>query len=140
MTSVGTVLSPPIPAYQNLPIEAQFFQPSQFFISAITLGNTTIVTATANMNYVVGQLARLLIPAASGCRQLNNVTGYVLSLPAANQVELNINSTGGDAFITSTTPTQPQIIAVGDLNFGVLSSTGRNIPTTAVPGAFINIS
>jgi len=45
----NTVLSPPIPPYQNLPIESQFYQPSQFFISAISLGTTTTVTTTVDM-------------------------------------------------------------------------------------------
>jgi hypothetical protein len=134
------VISFPIPPYQNLPIEPQDYQPSQFFISAISLGVNTTVTTTTNNNYVIGQLVRLIIPSYSGCRQLNQQTGYVVSISSPTQIVLNINSSNADSFITTTFPTQPQIVAVGDINNGIISSTGRNIPTTAIPGSFINIS
>ena len=142
-----TVISYPIPAYSNLPINAQYYQPSQFFISAVTLGTSTTVTTTVNNNYVIGQLVRLIIPPSFGCRQLNGATGYVLSIPNPNQVVLSINSSQNvDAFQSSPAITQPQILAIGDINTGVTSSTGRSIPTTnyntntGIPGAFINIS
>lgn len=122
----------------------QFFNPSQFFISAITLGFTTLVTTTVNNNYVVGQQVRLLIPPANGCRQLNEQFGYVLSVPAANQVQISLNSMGADAFKTTSLPNQPQIIAIGDINSGIISTNGKlgsnNNFAPTVPGAFINIS
>jgi hypothetical protein len=136
-----TVISYPIPAYSNLPIEPQFYNPNQFFISGITLGPTTTVTATANMNYVIGQLVRLIIPPTFGCRQLNEVTGYVLSIPASNQVTLSINSSQNvDPFKSSTATTKPQILPVGDVNTGATNSSGRTNNGTFVPGAFINVS
>ena len=124
----------PIAPYSNVPIQAQFYQPSQFFISNVTLGTTTIVTTTVNMNYVIGQLVRLLIPASFGCFQLNQQTGYVISLPSANQVEITINSnTNVNQYIASSAATQAQIVAVGDVNSGITSSTGLNNPTTNIP-------
>lgn len=130
----------PVPPYNNPPIEPQFFQPSVFFISAITLGQTTTVTTTVNNNYVIGQECRLIIPNGYGSRGLNEQTGFVISIPAANQVVLNINSIGIDPFINAGLPTQAQIVAVGDVNSGIISSTGRVLLTTNIPGAFINIS
>lgn len=145
--TAGTVISYPIPAYANVPIEAQFYQPSRFVISGVTLGQTTTVTTTANMNYVIGQQARLIIPPSFGCIQLNESQGYVLSIPAPNQVVLSIDSSKNvDPYIASTATTVAQILAIGDINSGVISSTGRSIPTVAgntgtqVPGSFINIS
>lgn len=142
-----TVISFPIPPYSNLPINAEFFQPSQFFISAITLGLTTTVTTTADMNYVVGQQVRLIIPPTFGCRQLNESQGYVLSIPSPTQVVLSIDSSQNvDTFKSSTATTQPQILAIGDVNTGYVSTTGRSIPTVngntqiTIPGSFINIS
>lgn len=130
----------PIAPYSNVPINAQYYQPSQFFISAISLGITTTVTTTVNNNYVVGQECRLSIPPTFGTRQLNQQTGIVISLPAANQVQLNINSTGMDAFIAATDPTQAQILAIGDINSGVLNSNGNMATGTFIPGSFIDIS
>ena len=141
MTSVGTVISYPIPAYSNVPIRTSFYKPSQFFISDVQLGQTTVVTATVDMNYQIGQQIRLLIPASSGCFQLNNLTGYVLSVPDTDQVEVSIDSSQNvNQFLTSSAKTQPQILAIGDINSGIISSTGQNIPTTNIPGSFINIS
>jgi hypothetical protein len=130
----------PIPPYSNPPIEPQFYKPSQFFISNITLGQTTTVTTTVNHNYVIGQQVRLLIPGGFGSKGLNEQTGFVLSIPAANQVVLDIFSIGMDPFINATFNTKPQIVAIGDDNSGVINSNGRNATATFIPGSFIDIS
>ena len=136
-----TVISYPIPPYSNVPIEAQFYQPSRFVISAISLGGTTItITTTEDNNYVVGQLVRLIIPPPFGSRQLNGQEAYVIDIPAANQVTLDISSYGVDPFINSAFTTQPQILAIGDIGNGQLNSNGRRATGTYIPGSFINIS
>lgn len=213
------VISYPIPAYSNPPIEPQYFQPSVFVISAITTGQSTTVTTTVAHNFVVGQLVRLLIPVLFGSYQLNYAKGYVTSIPTSTSVVVQINSVFSDAFIAQpytatitniviSTPssvtvtannsfkrgnsiifsgvggmtqinsqvgvidsvnstsfvltiptgtfsaytsggtatlynvpqTPAQILAIGDINTGITSSTGPNIPTTSIPGSFINIS
>lgn len=141
-----TVISYPIPPYSNVPIEPQFYQPRRFVISAISLGTTTTVTTTQDMDYVIGQLVRLIIPPTFGTRQLNEQQGYVIAIPADNQVTLDINSQGFDSFVNSSATTKAQILAIGDINSGYQSSTGRSIPTVngntqiSIPGSFINIS
>ena len=136
-----SVISYPIPPYQNLPIEPQNYQPRAFVISAITLGISTLVTTVNNMNYVVGQLVRLIIPETYGCRELNGKEGYVVGIPAANQVQVSINSSMNvNAYIASSQPTPAQILAIGDVNTGYTSSTGASVPLVAIPGSFINIS
>jgi hypothetical protein len=137
---VEHILTAPIPLYQNVPAQPQYYKPSRFVISNVTLGQTTVVTATATMNYVIGQLVRLIIPRFFGCRQLNEVTGYVISLPAANQVEIAINSAGGNPYSTNTSPNQPQIVAVGDVNNGYQAFNGNPNNPPIIPGSFINIS
>ncbi len=101
MTSTGTVLSYPIPAYQNLPIRADYYQPSRFVITAITRGNTTTITTSVAHNYVIGQNVRLIIPKDYGSFQLNETQGYVISIPSTTQVVVMIDSTNSDAFIPS---------------------------------------
>lgn len=141
MTSFGSVISYPIPPYSNVAIEADFYQPSRFVISNVTLGQTTVVTTSVDHNYVIGQEIRLLIPAQFGCYQLNGLLGYVLSLPGLNQVEVSINSSRNvNAYIAATSTQSPQIIAIGDVNEGYLSTTGPIIPNPGIPGAFLNIS
>lgn len=136
-----SAITGPIPAYQNLPIEPQNYNPSRFTISSITLGKTTVVTATVDMDYVVGQLTRLIIPPSFGCRQINEAESYVISLPTSASVELNLDTSRNvDPYIASSASTPAQILPVGDVNSGIISSTGRNIPTTNIPGSFINVS
>lgn len=136
-----TVISGPVPAYANLPIESQFYQPSRFEISGVTLGQTTTVTTSVDHNYVIGQMVRLLIPPSFGCRQLNETQGFVLSLPAADQVEVSINSSRNvDAYTTSVETTKPQILAIGNINGGNINSSGSLSTGTYIPGSFINIS
>jgi hypothetical protein len=131
----------PIAPYNNVPIQPQWFQPSQFFISNITLGVNTTITTTTDMNYVIGQQVRLIIPFFFGCRQLNEKTGVVISIPASNQVITNIDSAQNvDAFTASASTTQPQIMAIGDVNTGVINSNGILITGTFIPGSFQNIS
>jgi len=55
----STVISYPIPAYSNVPIEPQFYKPRQFFITGLALGQTTTVTTSMPMDYVVGQQCRI---------------------------------------------------------------------------------
>lgn len=101
MTVLTGVISYPIPAYQNVPIEPQFYQPRRFVISDIALGQTTLVTTSTDHDYVIGQQVRLIIPAIFGSYQLNETFGYVLSIPTTSSFVVSIYSIGADAFIPS---------------------------------------
>lgn len=142
MTQLKGVISYPTPPYSNVSIEPQFYKPSRFVISNVSLGPTTIVTTSIDHNYVIGQQVRLIIPRSFGCYQLNESTGYVLSIPSTTEVEITIGSiVNVDQYIASSSQIESaQILAIGDLNMGIISSTGRVIPTTAIPGSFQNIS
>ena len=140
MSSLNTVISYPIPPYQNVPIHAEYYQPSQYFISGITLGTYTLVTTTVNHNYVVGQQVRLIIPPSFGTIGLNEKQAKVMAIPNPNQVLLNISSIGLSAFNTSTATTQPQILAIGDVNNGQVNANGPFYQGTFILGSFIDIS
>lgn len=134
--------SGPVAGERNPPITPQYYAPKQFFISNISIGPTTTVTTTVDHDYVVSQLVRLIIPNGYGTTQLNEQTGYVISIPAANQVVLNINSQFFDPFNPSfsLSLTLPQIIAIGDIQNGTSNAQGRVNNSTFIPGSFINIS
>lgn len=132
----------PIAPENNPPITPQYYQPSVFYISDISLGETTTITTSVDHNYVVGQLVRLLIPFTFGSVQLNEAKGNVISIPDSDEVVLNIDSSlNVNPFIPIPAygPTPPQIIAVGDYNSGQINA-GRSGNITYPPGAFINIS
>ncbi len=142
MTILTGVITYPIPAYQNVPIQPQYYKPRRWVIEDISLGRTTVVTATTDMDYEIGQEARLLIPSSFGSIQLNEKKGFVISLPNSDQVELDIDSSYGvDAFMSSTSTVQSaEILAIGDINTGAINTNGRNDQKTYIPGSFINIS
>lgn len=131
----------PIAPQNNPPINPQYYNPSRFVISGITLGQTTTVTTSIANDYKIGGEVRLLIPPAYGSIQLNEVTGIILSLPSSTQVVLNIDSSRNvNPFISASTTQQPQILPVGDVNSGQINASGRNSNITYINGSFINIS
>lgn len=137
----GTVVSYPIPAYQNLPIKENYYEPSRFVISGITLGNTTTITTSTDMNYVVGQEVRLLVPSSFGSYQLNNRTGFVVDITGADEFVVDIDSSRNvDPYISSDATTVAQVLAIGDVNLGYTNDQGNINNITFIPGSFINIS
>ena len=68
--------------------------------------------------------------------------GNVIAIPATDQVVVNINSLNSNQFITNPSffISPAQIIAIGDVNSGILSSSGRDIIKPLLPGSFENIS
>lgn len=90
---------------------------------------------------MLGQLIRMLVPFNYGMRQINELDGYVTSIPSDTQVEVDINSLTFDAFIAAPSyiGTPPSIQAIGDVNTGLLV-TSRSGPTPKILGSFLNIS
>jgi hypothetical protein len=142
MTILTGVISYPRPAFQNLPIHAEYYIPSEFAISNVSLGLTTLITTIKDLNYVIGQEIRLIIPPSFGCRQLNEKRGYVLSIPSPNQVQVSVDSSQNvDPYIASSdTTVTAQILAIGNVNSGATNFHGRNCNLTFIPGSFRDIS
>lgn len=138
--TIPPLITGPVPPYNNPVIQPYFYIPSRFFISDVTQGETTIITTTEPMDYVIGQTVRILIPPRFGIRELNNKIGNILSIISQTQIEIDIFSLGMSAFISTNAATQPQIMAIGDVNSGKISNTGRVIADNGIPGAFKNIS
>ena len=140
----------PVPAESNPPITPWYFKPSQFAISDITRGATTIVTMSPNTtggvsvdpNYVVGQQVRINMTFGYGMPQINRQTAFVISVPSTYTVELDIDSRFYSPFDTTPTgaTTPSQIVAIGDINQGQINSSGRINNLTYIPGSFQNIS
>lgn len=130
----------PVAPYNNLPINSQYFQPSNFTISGVTRGEETTVTTSVAHNFVIGQLVRMTIPPTFGIRQLNGQQAYVLSIPSTTQVLLNISSAQADAYVASSATTKAQIKAIGNDNYGAINASGPSAVAISPPGAFLNIS
>lgn len=140
----------PVAPESNPPITPFYFQPSRFPITNITRAVNAVVTmspvtvngVTTYPNYEIGQQVKILITKYNGMPQINDQVAYVLSVPTTTSVEIDINTTSYNAFITSPTynPNQSQIIAIGDINSGNINSSGEQSQNTNVIGSFINIS
>lgn len=132
----------PVAPQRNPPIRSTYYKPSRFVISDITLGESTTITTSTDHDYVVGQEIRVLVPLLFGCQQIDNKKGIVTSIPASNQVIVNINSVGFDSFDSSETnsDSDPQILAIGDYNSGQINASGRIANKTFIDGSFQNIS
>lgn len=133
-------ISYPRPLFSNPTIRPLDYEPSNFEITAITRGTTTTVETTTAHDFVVGQNVRILVPVDYGMRQINGLRGYISQVPTTTTCVVEINSNNFDAFVNANSGTPAQIKAIGDINNGVISSTGPNVPSTAIPGSFINVS
>ena len=130
----------PVALYNNYPINADYYEPSRFEITDITRGRTTFITTSVEHNYTIGQQIRVLLPSEFGMYQINNQQGMVVDIPATDEVEVTINSSFYDPYLSATSTNVPQIIAIGDFNSGIIAPAGRVNPSTNIPGSFINIS
>lgn len=135
--------NPPTAYLANVPVNITYYTPQEYEISNITFGTTTTITTTEDVDYVAGQEIRLHIPQFYGTRELNQQLAYVISLPASNQVEININTNiGYTPFIISPTfaPTPPMICPIGTIRNGQINVISRTNVAINVPGSFRNIS
>ena len=142
-----TIVTYPVPAYANPPIQTSYYKPQRFVISDITRGATTTVTTTTDHDYVIGQAVRFVIPSWYGANEFNEMQSIVLSIPADDQVEVQINSSNFTAFNSAGTPNvsvgqtaSPQILAIGDYNSGYIADKSLSSQQTNINGSFINIS
>lgn len=133
-------ISYPRPLYSNPTVNAQYYMPSVFNITAISKGTLTAVTTADDHNYVAGQQVRFMIPIDYGMRQLNGVEAFIVNVTASDSFEVDVNSLEFDNFSNPGTGTKAQVKAIGDVNSGILSSTGVNIPIVTILGSFRNIS
>lgn len=110
-------------------------------ISAVTQAQNAVVTTTVNHGFVVGNLVSFNIPKEYGMRQLNAVTGVVLSV-TSNTVTTDINTLNFDAFTVPSVPSYQvldpaQILPAGDTNTGYTTTNVLN-PALQIPGTFRN--
>lgn len=142
-------------------IFADLYVPFSDIITGITLGATTVITLSVNHRFVVGQEVQIVIPTTPyvnttsvwGTYQLDSdyvmkttlipQQAYVTAI-SANSITVNINSTGFGAFTYPTSAQAatgvnfPQVLAIGDQNFGGTLIPPLPIvpPAITIPGAW----
>lgn len=125
--------------------------PGVAYITSIDRGTQTLVGTSAPHNFVVGQQVAFRMPSQFGCTELNSSTGgtpgqalygYVTSVLSSTTFNVSINSLGYSALNWNLPmsafnygSTYPQIVAVGDYNFG--SGLNNLAPLGLSPQAYI---
>jgi hypothetical protein len=117
---------------QNPPVDPTVFSPRNFVVTNITNAIQSQVTTSAVNDYVVGQLVRMHVPRPYGMHQIDNLSGYIISIQSSTQFTTDINTLFFDSFVASPTypgNTSPQVTAIGDknLNSATTSNNGPNI-------------
>lgn len=135
-----SIVTGPVPPYSNPPIQPEYYSPRVYEISNIDIGRTTTVTTSEDHDYVIGNLVRIHIPIDYQPRKMNEQTGIVITIPADNQVEIDIDSSTYNSYSAGVGKQIPQIAAIGDYNSGYQSSTGPIVTSINIPGSYINIS
>jgi len=126
--------------------------PGVSYITSIDRGQQTLVQTSAPHNFVVGQEVAFRMPSPFGCTELNSsgggsipgqaLYGYVTSVLSSTAFNVSINSSGFSALSWNLPMSQfnygtsyPQIVAVGDYNFG--SGLNSMAPLGMSPQAYI---
>jgi hypothetical protein len=97
------------------------FYPRNRYITAITQASSAVITMSVTHGFTVGQLVRIVVPAAFGMTEINGLTGTVTAISTANNtITVNIDSSGFTAFAFPTSATAAagvtfaQVVPVGE--------------------------
>ena len=112
-----------------------FFYPVLRYITAVTQGQTTVVTLDQNHDFTIGELISFRVSPPFGMVELNNLVGLVLSF-TPNTITVNINSLNWTAFVNAGTFVQTPAVAV-PAGSGVIP--GAIPPQTNLFDAFDNV-
>lgn len=119
------------------------YTPALHELEDVSQSNPALVTTTDDHDYVVNQQVQFFIPPQWGMRQLNQLKGYVLTIPNPDEFTVTIDTSQFDAFITPTPPSfvvidTAAVVGIGDANYGQ-SSPGGVVPLPqTIPGAYQN--
>lgn len=94
------------------------FKPRRRYITAVSTGATTTVTASVTHGYAVGEVVSFRVPSIWGMTQLNELDGEILSVNTTNNtITVDIDSSAFTAFAWPPASASPltfaQIVPVG---------------------------
>jgi len=103
------------------------FQRAMRLVNDITNANQAVVTTTFAHDYETGDIVRLMVPAAYGMNQINQLKGTV-TVTGETTFSINIDSTQFDAFTTPPDPSPlvrscAHVVPVGEINSKLTSAT-----------------
>ncbi len=141
------VISIPSTTQVEVNIDSQLFDafvPTPF-TSTITGATQALNCVLTSTNFYRSETF-LTISGVGGMTELNGSNHQIISRTATiitldtDSTAFTAYTTGGATVIQGPQTSVAQIFSIGDINNGVLSSTGREDISSAIPGSFINIS
>ena len=117
------------------------FFPYACNITAISQEINALITFSQNHMFSVGNQVLFQIPRQYGMQQLAGMSALVLSIPAANQITVNVSTVNFDAFsVPSLAPNQvidpAMVLPIGTQNTGY-QEVGNTVPFQQnTPGSF----
>ena len=93
------------------------FQPRRRLISAVTNASEGEITTTEDHGYSVGQVVRVIIPAAYGM-EVEYKIATVLTVPSTTTFTTDLDTSALNAYVTPTTPpsfTDAQVVPITGL-------------------------
>ena len=85
-------------AVRRVPFDPRFYPPYRF-ITAISKATSAVITLSVTHQYTVGQEIRVIVPAAFGMIEMNNLLGVITAIDTTlNTITVNIDSTNFTTF------------------------------------------
>lgn len=123
------------------------YYPRRRYITAITQATQAVVTLSVTHGYIVGQLIRMVVPAAYGMIQMDGLQATIVAIntntSSGNTITLNINSSAFTAFVfplTAASPFSPALtVPMGEDTADALSQGADILSDATVNTAFIGM-
>jgi hypothetical protein len=136
-------MSSPLNPYNLGLFNSGTYTPAINDLDAITQANPALVTTVDDHNYVINQQVQFFIPPQWGMRQLNQLKGYVQTIPESDEFTVNIDTSQFDAFVVpSVAPPEvinpAQVAGIGSYNYGTVGPGGVLPLPQTIPGAYEN--
>ncbi len=124
-------------------VDAFIPNPYTATITNIVIDSAAQITVTSNNSFTGGNV---IFSGVSGMTEINDMAGTILTR-TSTAFTVAISTTffsayigGGIATLYNIPLDQAQILAIGDINSGVVNSSGRTNQQTYINGSFIDIS
>lgn len=119
--------------WRRIPFDPMYY-PRRRFITFISQATSAVIEMSVTHGFTVGQLVKIIVPAAWGMTQINNQYATITAISTANNtITVNINSTGFTAFaypssaVAAGGVTLAQVVPVGEAAVNTLAQPFANL-------------
>ena len=126
------------------------YYPRRRYITSISQASQAVVTLSVTHGYQVGQLVRMVVPAACGMVQMNGLQATIVAVntattgSGANSITLNVNSSAFNAFVfplAAAVPFSPaMVVPMGEDTADALAQNVNILSDATVNTGFIGMN